>query len=113
MLEGAEESEDGLKSQRPSRRKQALQVARPEMWPSSASQPNNARARAELLRIGAGWDSGGGSEDCVGLDGLASVRGFSQGGFRRNNSCSCIFDSSRVSGMDGSGGNSEAIAASD
>ena len=43
-----------MKSQRPSRRKQELQVARPAMWPVSACQPNIARIKASRLRGGAG-----------------------------------------------------------
>lgn len=48
---GSSCEEEGLKSQRPKRRKQAVQVARPMTWPaSSACQPKRERARAEGLR---------------------------------------------------------------
>lgn len=45
---------EGLKSQRPRRRKQAVHVARPMTWFASACQPRRARARAEVLRGGGG-----------------------------------------------------------
>lgn len=43
------EGEGPLKSQRPRRRKQAGQVARPGMWSVSARQPKRARVRAGRL----------------------------------------------------------------
>lgn len=49
MLDVDGEEGEGLKSQRPRRRKQAVQVARPTTWPSSACQPKRERARAEVL----------------------------------------------------------------
>ena len=39
----------GLKSHRPRRRKQAEQVAKPDMWFSSACQPKRARISASWL----------------------------------------------------------------
>ncbi len=113
MLERIEEPEDGLNSQRPSRRKQAVQVARPEMWPSSASQPKSARERADALRIGEIAISRGEFEDCDGVDGLASARGSAEGGCRRGSICSCMLERSKASGTDGFGGNSEAMTTRD
>lgn len=49
--EGEDDVDGGgpLKSQRPRRRKQAGQVARPGMWSVSARQPKRARVRAGWL----------------------------------------------------------------
>ena len=53
-----EEEEGAWKSHRPRRRKQAGQVARPEMWFVSARQPKRARVRAA-------WLIWGGGEVCI------------------------------------------------
>ena len=57
----------GLKSQRPRRRKQAGQVAKPGTWPSSsACQPVRARRRAGVLMVGFSVGSGGEGFGCAG-----------------------------------------------
>lgn len=63
----------GMKSQRPRRRKQELQVARPGMWPVSACQPNMARRRASRFMGGEGGErvgEGGLEEGTVAVDGV-------------------------------------------
>ena len=61
MLAGAA-SEEALKSQRPSRRKQALQVTTPLMCPSSAFQPNKAKSIAGESKAEGGAEPAAGSE---------------------------------------------------
>lgn len=97
-----EEEEEGLKSQRPRRRKQAVQVARPMTWPaSSACQPKRERARAEGLRGG-----GGGGE----VGDVVLVAG---GGCRSGESFWDMEERLKVEGVEGSGGSSEAMATRD
>ena len=70
-----------MKSQRPRRRKQELQVARPGRWPVSACQPNMARRKASRFMGGEGGErvgEGGLEEGAVAVDGV--VGGF--GGWR-------------------------------
>lgn len=99
-LEGESEGEEeGLKSQRPRRRKQAVQVARPITWPASACQPRRARARAEVLRGDGGvvvvvvvLSLGGGFEGFGGvLEG-----GSGEGGWRRGSRSCEIEERSRL-----------------
>ncbi len=100
---GGEEVEEGLKSQRPRRRKQAVQVARPMTWSASACQPRSARARAEVLRVvvvgvssgGFGGGVEGGSGDC---------------GWRRGVRFCESEERSRAAGVERSGGSSEDMA---
>lgn len=49
---GDEGSSRALKSQRPNRRKQAVQVAIPDMGEGSACQPKRASVNAEVLSGG-------------------------------------------------------------
>ena len=102
-----------MKSQRPSRRKQAVQVARPTTWPSSACQPKRARARAGMLLLM--------REGCVvvvsaggfgGLDGVVEG-GSGEGGWKRGASFCEIEGRSKSSGVEVSGGISEAMATRD
>ncbi len=114
---GAEpvEGEGVLKSQRPRRRKQAGQVARPGMWSVSARQPKRARVRAGRL-IG-GWDGrrvgggrGGGVEGVV-WDGEAGGEG--RGGLRRLSSWGESGGHVKFGGVEIVEGRSAAIAASE
>lgn len=57
LIDGEEGGEVDLKSQRPRRRKQAWQVARPGIGDGSACQPNSARVRASRLMEGVEEDS--------------------------------------------------------
>lgn len=103
--EGGNEGEEGggLKSQRPRRRKQAVQVARPMTWPaSSACQPKRERARAEGLR-------GGGGEAFGGVV-IVVVAG---GGCMRGESFWDMEGRSNSVGAEGLGGSSEAMATRD
>lgn len=114
----SEGDEEGLKSQRPRRRKQAVQVARPTTWPSSACQPKRERARAELL--GSLLEGGGGVMVVVvvsaggfgGVDGVL-VGGSGDRGWRRGASFCEIEERWKSSGVEGSGGSSEAMATRD
>lgn len=110
---GSEEEEEGLKSQRPRRRKQAVQVARPAMWPCSACQPKRERARAEgllllLLVVVVVVVAGG----FGGVDGVGE-EGSGDGGWRRGDSFCDVEERSKTSGVEGSGGSSEDMATRD
>lgn len=95
----------GLKSQRPRRRKQAVQVARPMTWSGSACQPVRARARAEvLIRDGEVVSLAGGFGGVV--EGLSS----GDGGYRSGDRFCAIEGTSKPGGVEGSGGSSEAMA---
>lgn len=97
--EGGEEGE-GLKSQRPRRRKQAVQVARPAMWPCSACQPKRERARAEgliLLGVVSVGEEGVGVE-VGGVDGMGE-RGSGDGGWKRGDSFCDVEERSKASGV--------------
>lgn len=109
---------EGLKSQRPRRRKQAVQVARPMTWLASACQPRRARARAEVLRGDRGVVLAVAAVVVVvsslagGFRGLGGVvEGFSEDGGWRRGSRSCeIEERSKSGGGKGSGGSSETMA---
>ena len=104
---------EGLKSQRPRRRKQAVQVARPTTWPSSACQPKRARARAEslMLLLFVSMREGVVGVPAVGFGGFDGGAG---DGGRREGASSCwIEDRLKPSGVEGFGGSSEAMAAKD
>ncbi len=110
--EEEEGREEGLKSQRPRRRKQAGQVARPATWPGSACQPKRERARAEGFGLGEGGVvvvvSAGGS---AGVEGGGGEEGGSgDGGWRRGARFCEMVERSKLSGVEGSGGSSEAMA---
>lgn len=91
---------EGLKSQRPRRRKQAVQVARPMTWPaSSACQPKRERERAEGLRGG--------------VEGGELKGGSGEGGWRRGDSFWEIEERLKFSGVEGLGGSSDAMASRD
>lgn len=108
---------EGLKSQRPKRRKQAVQVARPMTWLASACQPRRARARAEVLRGDGGVVLAVAVVVVVvslagGFGGLGGVveGGSEDGGWRRGDRSCEIEERSKSGGVEGSGGSSEAMA---
>ncbi len=116
-MEEEEGREEGLKSQRPRRRKQAGQVARPATWPGSACQPKRARARAEGLGEGLVMGEGGvvvvvvSTGGSVGVEGGGGEEGGSgDGGWRRGARFCEMVERSKPSGVEGSGGSSEAMA---
>ena len=102
-----------LKSQSPKRRKQAAQVASPDIWPSSACQPKRARVNAAVLT---GSDEGvpaiGSDEQCTAslAPSLGALGGdeHMKGATRASAS-----EMSKPSGFEGSVGSSEAIVRSD
>ena len=111
MLDWDGESEEVLKSQRPRRRKQAVQVARPMTWPASACQPKRERARAELLLL----REGGVVVSAGGFGGVDEVDEGESGddGGRRGASFWEVEERSKPSGVEGSGGSSEAMVTKD
>lgn len=99
-------AEGALKSQRPRRRKQAGQVARPGMWSVSARQPKRARVRAGGL---IGWEEGAVGAGGVVWDG--EVGGEGRGGLRRLRSWGEFGGKVKVGGVEIVGGRSAAMAA--
>lgn len=101
-----------MKSHSPKRRKQAVHVARPAIWPSSACQPNSARDKAELLIVEddvASVEGSGVVARVAGADERSAAEGCGEEQ-RIVLSCSDIDETSKFSGVEGSGGSSDAMA---
>ena len=113
MLDCDAGSSEGLKSQSPKRRKQAVHVASPDICPSSACQPNRASVNAAVLTgSGEAVQAIVSDEQCTA--GLApSVGSFDGDEQIRGATRDCMSKMSRPSGVEGSVGSSEAIVRSD
>ena len=102
-----------LKSQSPKRRKQAVQVASPDIWPSSACQPKRARVNAAVLT-----GSDGGVQAIVSDEQCTASLPPSAGSFggdehMRGATRASMSEISKPSGFEGSVGSSEAIVRRD
>lgn len=113
MLDCDAGSSGVLKSQSPKRRKQAVQVASPDICPSSACQPKRARVNAAVLTgSGEAVRAIGSDEQCTAA--LAPSVGWLDGDEQiRGATCACMSEMSKPSGVEGSVGSSETIVRRD
>lgn len=113
MLDCEAGSSEGLKSQSPKRRKQAVQVASPDICPSSACQPKRARVNAAVLTGSGEAVRAIGSDEQRAAALAPSVGLFGGDEHIRGATRACMSEMSEPSGVEGSVGSSEAMVTRD